>query len=101
MTSSDIRDMNTLKGIGITVELRKISTAAGTPAYDKIKFHIGPVNNATNAQQVVGDESDVSMVIRSAPHNIPAPPSIHVPVDIDGMASSMFIEIMDGVAAAD
>jgi hypothetical protein len=101
MTSTDIRDMNTLKGLGITVELRKISTAAGTPAYDKIKFHIGPVNNATNAQQVIGNESDVGMVIRSAPHNIPAPPSIHVPVDIDGMASSMFIEIMDGVAATD
>jgi hypothetical protein len=41
------------------------------------------------------------MIIRSAPHNIPAPPSIAVPVDIDGMASSMWIEIMDGVAAAD
>jgi hypothetical protein len=104
MSSTDIRDMDTLKGIGITVELRKLRDASGNSnagSYDKIKFHIGPVNNTTNAQQVLGDESDVSMVIRSAPHNIPAPPSIHVPVDIDGMASSMFIEIMDGVLATD
>jgi len=100
MTSNDIRDMNTLKGIGITVELRKLSDASAS-TYDKIKFHIGPVANATNNHQIIGNRDDVSMVIRSAPHNIPAPPSIHVPVDIDGMASSMFIEIMDGVAATD
>ena len=41
------------------------------------------------------------MVLRSAPHNIPAPPSVHVPVDIDGMASSMHIEIMDGVGISE
>jgi len=100
MISNDIRDMNTLKGIGITIELRKLVDASAS-TYDKIKFHIGPVQNATNNHQSTGNVDDVSMVLRSAPHNIPAPPSIHVPVDIDGMASSMFIEIMDGVAATD
>ena len=100
-TGADVRDQSLMKGIGITIELRQINNASGTPAYDKIKFHIGPTDNATNEGNNLGDVDDVGMIIRSAPHNIPAPPSIHVPVDIDGMASSMFIEIMDGVAAAD
>jgi hypothetical protein len=98
-TGTDVRDQNLMKGIGITIELRQISTAAGTAAYDKIKFHIGP--NPLGATVNIGNVDDVGMIIRSAPHNIPAPPSIHIPVDIDGMASSMFIEIMDGVAAGD
>jgi len=100
-TGADARDQNLMKGIGITIELRQISTATGTPAYDKIKFHIGPTDGATNEGTNQGTVDDVGMIIRSAPHNVPAPPSIHIPVDIDGMASSMFIEIMDGVAAAD
>ena len=98
-TGADARDQNLMKGIGITIELRQLSTAAGTPAYDKIKFHIGP--NPMGSTVNTGDVDDVGMIIRSAPHNVPAPPSIAIPVDIDGMASSMFIEIMDGVAAAD
>ena len=101
-TGADVRDQNLMKGIGITIELRQIYDASITAtAFDKIKFHIGPTDNATNQQNNLGDVDDVGMIIRSAPHNIPAPPSIHVPVDVDGMASSMFIEIMDGVAAAD
>ena len=64
----------------------------------KIKFYL-PSNQA--ATTFYGSEAEVGMVIRSAPHNIPAPPSIHVPVDIDGMCSSMHIEIMDGVAPSD
>lgn len=96
-TGADVRDQNLMKGIGITIELRQVSDYSAS-TYDKIKFHIGPnpLGNTVNA----GDVDDVGMIIRSAPHNIPAPPSIHVPVDIDGMASSVFIEIMDGVAAA-
>ena len=30
--------------------------------------------------------------------NVPAPPNIHVPIDIDGFASSMFVEFQDNVA---
>jgi len=99
MTSSDIRDQNTLKGLGIQVELRKVNdfgTAAS--AHDKIKFHL-PSNQA--ATTFYGSESEVGMVLRTAPLNIPAPPSVHIPMDIDGMVSSMHIEIMDGVAAGD
>ena len=100
-TGADVRDQNNLKGIGITIELRKVNDANGAnaSAHDKIKFHIGPNPMGSTVNQ--GDVDDVGMVIRSAPHNVPAPPSIHVPVDIDGMASSMFIEIMDGVADTD
>ena len=96
-TGADVRDQNLMKGIGITIELRQVSDYSAS-TYDKIKFHIGPnpLGNTVNT----GDVDDVGMIIRSAPHNIPAPPSIHIPVDIDGMASSVFIEIMDGVAAA-
>ena len=99
MTSIDARDMNTLKGLGITVELRKVNdfSTAGS-AHDKIKFQL-PSNQA--ATTYYGTESEVGMVLRSAPHNIPAPPSVHIPVDIDGMASSMHVEIMDGVSASD
>jgi len=98
-TGADVRDQNLMKGIGITIELRQVSDYSAS-TYDKIKFHIGPTNNQTNTQNDTGDVDDVGMIIRSAPHNVPAPPSIHIPVDIDGMASSMFIEIMDGVTAA-
>ena len=105
MTDADVRDQNTLKGLGITVELRKVNNfdTSGS-AHDKIKFKI-PSNqfasNGTTAGNLIGNEAEVGMVLRSAPHNIPAPPSVHVPVDIDGMASSMHIEIMDGVAISD
>jgi len=98
MTSADIRDQDTLKGIGIQVELRKVNDFSGTPAHDKIKFHL-PSNQATTT--FYGSESEVGMVLRAAPLNIPAPPSVHIPMDIDGMVSSMHIEIMDGVAASD
>ena len=63
--------------------------------YNKIKF-ILPSNGTGN----YGSEDEVGMVLRTAPHNVPAPPSVHVPVDIDGMCSSMHIEIYDGVSAA-
>jgi hypothetical protein len=97
MTSADIRDQNTLKGIGIVIELRKVNDfSTSASAHDKIKFHI-----PSNVSSSLGSESEVGMVLRTAPLNIPAPPSIHIPMDIDGMASSMHVEIMDGVAAGD
>jgi len=98
MTSTDIRDQDTLRGIGITVELRQVndfSANTASPVHNKIKF-ILPSNGTGN----YGSEDEVGMVLRTAPHNVPAPPSVHVPVDIDGMCSSMHIEIYDGVSAA-
>ena len=97
MTSADIRDQNTLKGIGIEIELRKVhdfGTAAS--AYDKIKFKL-PSNTSSN----LGTGGDVGMILRSVPLNVPAPPSVHIPIDIDGICSSMHMEFYDGVASGD
>ena len=95
MTSGDIRDMDTLKGLGIEVELRQVSDfSTAASIQNVIKFKL-PSNTTSDYGT---NTSEVGMVLRSAPHNIPAPPSLHVPVDIDGMASSMHIEIYDGVA---
>jgi len=95
MTSSDIRDMDTLKGLGIEIELRQVSDfSTAASIQNVIKFKL-PSNTTSDYGT---STSEVGMVLRSAPHNIPAPPSIHMPVDIDGMASSMHVEIYDGVA---
>ena len=99
MTGSDIRDINTIAGIGIEVELRQNNDFTGSSnnnVHNVMKFMLPSNGNATT-----GSASEVGMIIRSAPHNIPAPPNIHVPVDIDGMCSSMHIEIMDGVNVSD
>jgi len=94
-SDGDIRDMNTLKGIGIEIELRQINDRTATGLYNKVIFKL-PSTTSNN----LGDVSEVGMVLRSAPLNVPAPPSIHVPMDIDGMTSSMHIEFLDGVTDA-
>jgi len=100
MTGADARDLDTLKGIGIEIELRQVNTTgtAGT-LHNVMKFKL-PSNTGTGTGNVGygTTTSEVGMVLRSAPMNVPAPPSVHVPMDIDGMASSMHIEIYDGVA---
>jgi len=94
---ADIRDMAILKGIQIKIILKRMSargtngTASGNYPYDKITFSI-PGYTQAPAQDRVG------MVLRSASMNVPAPPSIHVPIDIDGFASSVDIRIDDAVA---
>jgi hypothetical protein len=85
--------MDTLKGIGIEIELRRINDRSTTASiYDKVIFKLPSTTSSD-----LGNVSDVGMVLRSAPMNVPAPPSIHVPMDIDGMVSSMHIEFLDGV----
>ncbi|ANS04423.1 hypothetical protein [uncultured Mediterranean phage] len=97
MTSADIRDQNTLKGIGIEIELRKVhDIGTSASAYDKIKFKL-PSNTTSN----LGTGGDVGMILRAVPLNVPAPPSVHIPIDIDGMCSSMHMEFYDGVASGD
>ena len=99
MTSADIRDQNTLKGIGIVIELAKVSNfGTAASAYDKIKIRL-PSNQGADDYGASGAE--VGMVIRSAPLNIPAPPSIHIPMDIDGFCSSFHVELLDGCAITD
>jgi len=99
-TDSDIRDMATLKGIGIRIEVRRASNAAPGGAantnfaHDKMFIYLP----SSAASQTVGDQDEVGMVLRSVSQNVPAPPSIHVPVDIDGFASSVHMEFLDNVA---
>ena len=66
--------------------------------YDKWFIYL-PSNAAAGTTYGAADE--VGLVLRSATHNVPAPPNIHVPVDIDGFAASMHMEFMDNVADAD
>ena len=98
---ADIRDMATLKGIGIKIELRRVSDGDGGSSryYDKCIFYIPSGVRGTSGTSMVGTQDNVGMILRSATMNVPAPPNIHVPMDIDGFASSMFMEFQDNVAA--
>jgi len=101
----DIRDANLLKGIGIRIEVRRMAQtggmagsvdggASGSFPHDKMFIYLP----SSAASQTVGDQDEVGLVLRSASHNVPAPPNIHVPVDIDGFAASMHMEFLDNVA---
>ena len=98
-TDTDIRDMATLKGIGIKIEMQRVSNAdAGSNrTFDKCVIHIPQTAHGTSGASMIGASDDVGMILRSASMNVPAPPNIHVPVDIDGFASSMIMEFQDGV----
>ena len=39
--------------------------------------------------------TNTGLILRSATHGIPAPPAVHIPVDIEGMASSIKIDVID------
>jgi len=99
-TDADVRDQSVLKGLGIRIEVRRMSTGAvggaGAASYAHDKMFIYLPSSA--ASQTVGDQDEVGLVLRSASHNVPAPPNIHVPVDIDGFAASMHMEFLDNVA---
>ena len=103
MTSTDVRDMDNLKGIGIRIEVRRMSGEGGIggagSSYPHDKWFIYLPSSA--ATSTLGSVDEVGLVLRSATHNVPAPPNIHIPVDIDGFAASMHMEFMDNVADAD
>ena len=102
MTGGDARDMEALKGVGIRIEVRRMSQGAAggadtvANAHDKWFIYL-PSSAATSSSY--GTEDEVGLILRSATHNVPAPPNIHVPVDIDGFAASMHMEFLDNVAA--
>jgi len=96
----DIRDMDVMKGIGIRIEVRRASNfspggASETRPHDKMFIYIP----SSAGSQTLGDQDEVGLILRSAAHNVPAPPNIHVPVDIDGFAASMHMEFFDNTAA--
>ena len=77
---------------------RVSSAAAGSSrTFDKCVIHIPQTAHGTSGASMIGASDDVGMILRSASMNVPAPPNIHVPVDIDGFASSMIMEFQDGV----
>ena len=96
----DVRDMSVLKGVGIQIELRRVSDASGGSSrfFDKCIFYIPTGVRGTSGASMIGTQDNVGMVLRSTTMNVPAPPNIHVPIDIDGFVSSMFVEFQDNVA---
>ena len=98
-TDSDIRDQATLRGLGIKIELRRTSAggiggAATSYGYDKVFIYLP----STTKTQTTGNGDEVGMVLRAVSHNIPGPPSIHIPVDFEGFCSTMHMEFLDNVA---
>jgi len=94
---NDQRNMQSLKGLGLVVELRKIKTAGGSSAgHQKIRLTL-PDPGVISAHE--GTTARVGLYLNSAGHAIPAPPSVHIPVDFDGQASSMGIEFLDNAGA--
>ena len=75
-----------IKGISLVIELQRHNG-------DITRITIPDNDNLGRGTPPAVD--NVGLVLRSAPHNIPAPPAIHIPVDIDGLASSIMVEIED------
>ena len=95
---NDQADMQSLKGISIEVELRKIkdSSGAASTGHDKILLTLpDPGTVSSNEGQTYG----VGLYLNSAGHAIPAPPSVHIPVDFDGQAASMGIQFLDNATS--
>ena len=100
---TDQRDMQSLKGLTIEVELRKIrdgsaanaSNTSGT-GHDKIILTLPDPGVGTLNE---GTTSRVGLYLNSANHNIPAPPSVNIPVDFDGQASSLGIRFLDNATS--
>ena len=93
---ADQRDMQTLKGMSLEIELRKINSgaAAASAGHDKIMLTLPDPGKITQSG-AEGSAAGVGLYLNSAGHSIPAPPSINIPVDFDGQASSMSIEFLD------
>ena len=52
-------------------------------------------SGASRVSRGANHVTDVGLIIRSANHNVPAPPAIHVPVDVEGLAASCRFEVYD------
>ena len=84
---ADVRDMATLSGITLSIQLERVADAsAGT--FDRMTFTLpSGTRSVTNS----------GLVFRTARHPIPAPPAVHHEIDLDILASSLQIEIVDNV----
>ena len=86
-------DQKTLVGISLRVDLRQMrSSATGSGEWDHVILRFPDDGWLTSNR---GATNAVGLVLNSANHNIPAPPNVHIPVDIDGFASSMSVIFQD------
>ena len=88
---------NNLVGLSVEITLA-VKNSDGATTSDRIKIILpGSLDTNTPNIQTVSSNyvNDTGLILRSANHNIPAPPSIHVPVDVEGLAASIRFEIDD------
>ena len=84
---ADVRDMATLSGITLSIQLEKVADAS-SGTFDRMTFTLpSGTRSVTNS----------GLVFRTARHPIPAPPAVHHEIDLDILASSLQIEIVDNV----
>ena len=88
-TDADVRNMTTLQGITLVVELERLITAGASPTFDRMTFTLPSGTLGTN---------NVGLIFNTARHPIPAPPDVHHSIDLDIVASSIQVEVADGVA---
>ena len=91
---------NPLVGISVEAEMKVLNVEGGSVGNSLTISLPGSLqqNNredATDFQEDSNFRTDTGLILRSAPHNIPAPPGVNVPIDFEGMASSVRFEIKD------
>lgn len=89
-TDADVRDMTTLRGVALVIELRRASDISGS-LFDTMTFTIPARSEGVGT-------TDVGLILRSARHPIPGPPAVHHEVALDGFASSVRLQIHDSRA---
>lgn len=87
-TDADVRDMATLEGITLVIELERLIDGSG-PTFDRITFTLPSGTLGAN---------NVGLIFRRASHPIPAPPDVHHTIDLDMIASSVQIVIDDSTS---
>jgi hypothetical protein len=87
-TDTDVRDMTTLQGITLAIELERLIDGSG-PSFDRMTFTLPSGTLGGN---------NVGLIFRAAPHPIEAPPQTHQSAELDGFASSLQIEISDSIS---
>ena len=94
--------------VGLSVEATmQVRTAEGAGTKNSLTIALPgslgqgarPVGASLSSGFQTGDDyaTDTGLIIRSAPHNIPAPPGVNVPIDFEGMSSSVRMTIGDNV----
>ena len=89
-TDTDVRDMSTLAGIQLAVELRKTSDGSGSKT-DRMRFTLPGKTTAVSP-------TNPGLVLNSARFPVPGPNQVHQNIEIDGIARGMRIEVEDSEA---